>query len=263
MRVDGPHIGPGEADDSDAIRHCSPVLESLVADNLAILEIICRKMHDINKEYSVLHLACKRIAPITKKKLLVLLRCGADANARDREDLTPLMVACQNRNLDAVKILLHHGANVNNCTSDGSTALHYLIDHSEDIQKSAHKTLLQIAKEILQYEVELKPNNRGLTPLWLACLKRNESMVKFFLGKHSLNDRQIADCYELLASSFLLRNDVKYVVSPKKKHLGKFYDLLTKAMILRHSHSPPVWKCQEAFLNRLETQTLKELATPK
>ena len=51
-----------------------------------------------------------------------------------------------------------------------------------------------------------------------------------------------------------------------KKHLGKSYDFLIKAMILRHSQSPPLWKCQEekwmeAFLDRLETQTLQELAT--
>ena len=50
---------------------------------------------------------------------------------------------------------------------------------------------------MLQYDVELKLNNRGLTPLWLACLKRNESMVELFLSNLSLNDRQRADCYEL------------------------------------------------------------------
>ena len=145
-------------------------------------------------------------------------------------------------------------------------ALHYSIDQSEAIHKSAHKSLLEIAKELLQHDVELKTNNWGFTPLWLACLKRNESMIKLFLGNLSLNQMQRADCYELWASSFVLRSDVKYVMSPKKKHLGKLYDYLTKAMILRHSQSPPLWKCQEqkwveAFLNRLETQTLKELAT--
>ena len=264
--VDGRHIGPGEADDCDKVGKCTPVLESLLSGNLSILETICRQVHDINNEYPVFHLACKIITPKTKKKLLILLRCGADANARDREDLTPLMVACQNRYLDAVKILLHHGANVNTCTSNGNTAFHYLIDQSEAIHESAHKSLLEIAKELLQHDVELKTNNWGLTPLWLACLKGNESMIKLFLSNLSLTRRQRADCYELWASSFVLRTDVKYVMFPKKKHLGKLYDYLTKAMILRHSQSPPLWKCQEqkwveAFLNRLETQTLKELAT--
>ena len=59
VRVDGRHIAPGEAADDDTVGDSTPVLESLVSDSLEILEIICRKLHDINKEYPVLHLLAK------------------------------------------------------------------------------------------------------------------------------------------------------------------------------------------------------------
>ena len=42
-----------------------------------------------------------------------LLKAGADANERGPQGETPLMLASRNGNLDAIKILLDHKADVN------------------------------------------------------------------------------------------------------------------------------------------------------
>jgi len=54
-----------------------------------------------------------------------LLHCGADVNARDDDDWTPLYMAAKNGRLDFVQMLLEHGAAINAVTTDdGETPLH-------------------------------------------------------------------------------------------------------------------------------------------
>jgi len=54
-----------------------------------------------------------------------LLDCGADVNARDNEDWTPLYLAAWEGRLDFAQMLLEHGAAVNaRTTDDGETPLH-------------------------------------------------------------------------------------------------------------------------------------------
>ena len=217
----------------------------------------------------------------------ILLRNRAQINIRDKWGFTPLIVACHYRNYDLVSFLLQYGADVNLCSLDGSTPLHYLIEGIDDYEdspnigklslqlkakaesyldhrKSAEQTILQISKELLEQGMLQNPNKLGVTPLYLACLKGSESIVEFLLDNLSANDTERANCFELLASSFLFKR------WRTMTHMNKMetYYFLNKAMMIRHSHNPPLWKHRkpdslETVLCQFETQTLEALAAIK
>ena len=251
-----PPKGAASATESD----CTPLLESIFSSSPTILNILCKEIKDLNNLYPV-HLVCQRKIHNATMKLTVLLRNGADVNIKDETGLTPLNVTCQNGNYKLSLILLQHGADVNLCSSDGNTALHHLIEHSEDLQKSSSKATLQTAGALLQHGILQTPNGKGITPLRLACLKGSKPIVQFLLDSLPVDDGQRANCYELLASSILYKHGL---VSIEKKYQMQSYHLLHKAMLLRYSHDPPLRKCVKeercvAFLSHAQTQTLDEL----
>jgi ankyrin repeat protein len=58
-----------------------------------------------------------------------LLAHGADVNGSMPYGLTPLLIAVENQNLDAIEYLLDQGADVNRTDShDGATALHQVVN---------------------------------------------------------------------------------------------------------------------------------------
>lgn len=71
------------------------------------------------------------VGPLNVSFLELLLRHGADTEARDRGGLTPLMKAARHpHGLEAVQLLLKHGANVNAMAPDRHdrrTVLHYAV----------------------------------------------------------------------------------------------------------------------------------------
>ena len=283
VKVDQTDLKPPETIDNAAIEEWTPVLEGVAVRNPVILDIICKKAENIDIGFPV-HQACKRPTQGGTDILNVLLRHGAQINIRDNVGITPLIVACQLRNYYLVSFLLQNGADVNICSLDGNTPLHHLILNTKSPdnmflqfeiklklecahRKSGEQTILKISKELLEHDMQQNPNEKGLTPLYLACLKGSESVVELLLDNISVTDKVRANCFELLASSILLKNSI--ALTFKFKHnLDKPYHFLNKAMELRHSHNPPLLKCRkhyslETVLHQLETQTLDELATLK
>ena len=60
-----------------------------------------------------------------RKRLITLLKAGADIHAADKNGVTALHHAVRFRSPIAVKTLIEHGANVNQvCRKSGSTPLH-------------------------------------------------------------------------------------------------------------------------------------------
>ena len=215
-----------EAASSATAADCKPLLESIYASSPTILSILCKKMQDINSLYPV-HLVCQRKTHVATKMLSILLRNGAGVNIIDKTGITPLIIACQNKNFDLALVLLKYGADVNLCSSDGATALHHLIEHQEDLQKSGEQAFLQTSKVILQHGILQTPNAKGLTPLRVACLKGSKPMVQFLLDNLPVDGGQRANCYELLASSILYNHGL---VSTKNTYQMQSYHLLHKAM---------------------------------
>ena len=257
----GESIKPPKGAASATESECTPLLESILSSSPTILNILCKEIKYINNLYPV-PLVCQRKIHNATMKLTVLLRNGADVNIKNETGLTPLIVACQNGNYKLSLILLQYGADVNLCSSDGNTALHHLIEHRINLQKSSRKATLQTARALLQHGILQRPNAKGLTPLRLACLKGSKPIVEVMLENLPVDDGQRANCYELLASSILYKHGL---VSIETKYQMQSYHLLHKAMLLRYSHDPPLRKYTKeegcvAFMSHVEVQTLEELA---
>lgn len=62
----------------------------------------------------------------------ILLRNGAQVDARAREQQTPLHIASRLGNVDIVMLLLQHGSKVDNATKDMYTALHIAAKEGQD-----------------------------------------------------------------------------------------------------------------------------------
>lgn len=62
----------------------------------------------------------------------ILLRNGAQVDARAREQQTPLHIASRLGNVDIVMLLLQHGAQVDTITKDMYTALHIAAKEGQD-----------------------------------------------------------------------------------------------------------------------------------
>ena len=285
VRVNYTDLKPHDDTDSASIAKWTPVLECVLVRDPVILNIICKKVQDINIGYPV-HWTCKRKIHGGTDLLNILLRHGAQISNRDERGFTPLIVACQYRNYDLVHFLLQYGADVNLCSLDCSTPLHHLIkgidgytnsipnmnspDESDrDHQKSAEQSVLQISKELLEHGMLQNTNERRLTPLDLACLEGSESIVEILLDNLSANDTERANCFELLVSSFCLKSGLILTHMKKmKNYLDTPHYFLNKAMMIRHSHNPPLWKHKkqdsvETVFYLLETRTLEELAAIK
>jgi ankyrin repeat protein len=90
----------------------------------------------------------------------MLLRHGADPNARDDDDETPLFAAEHARRADIAELLVSHGANVDAQNNDGWTALHGAVVGGS----------YEVAKVLLRFgaNVELC-DKEGDTPLIMAA----------------------------------------------------------------------------------------------
>ena len=79
---------------------------------------------------TILHYACQFEHTAIVKKLLTH---GANINAKNDLEITPLMLAIQERQFETAKELLNHGANVNMKDNLNFTALIYAANLSEDL----------------------------------------------------------------------------------------------------------------------------------
>ena len=105
------------------------------------------------------------------RAVYLLLRNGADVNARNANGETPLITAIDERSVDLIQILLNEGADPSLPTKNGLTPLHVAADRG----------LARIVRDLLirNVEVDAKTDD-GLTPLMVAC-KRYEPIVRLLI----------------------------------------------------------------------------------
>jgi ankyrin repeat protein len=83
-----------------------------------------------------------------RKRLLNVLKAGADVHATDKNGVTALHHAVRFRSPTAVKTLIEHGANVNQaCRRNGSTLLHRAVTQTGAPGPAGRG---EAAKEIIQ-----------------------------------------------------------------------------------------------------------------
>jgi ankyrin repeat protein len=98
-----------------------------------------------------------------KDVIRVLLAAGANANARDNHDWTPLHKAAEKGVAKGINLLLRSGANISALTDDGSTALHVAPTRTTHDSAKIIKLLLDIGLGVNDRF------RRGSSPLHDAC----------------------------------------------------------------------------------------------
>lgn len=131
--------------------------------------------------YTALHIAAINGFAYTAK---LLLRKGADVNARTRDDdgATPLHLAVHyNKDLVTSAFLVEKGADVNAYTKTGGTALLFLILNKNNIADRPSKEFAELlfAKGA---NLNAKSEN-GATPLFAALISQKKELTKFLIRK--------------------------------------------------------------------------------
>lgn len=107
-----------------------PLSMALKRGHIECAEILLKAGADPNAEYFMGH-EINLINILDLRSMELLLKCGADPDSRDRSGLTPLMKAARHpQGYATVKLLLDHGADVNDIASerhDYRTVLHHSI----------------------------------------------------------------------------------------------------------------------------------------
>jgi len=125
-----------------------------------------------------LHWACDR-KEVTKVRELVASLEKEQINSGDAFRQTPLHVACQVPFPEGVKIILESGKiEINLRNDEESSPLHMIA------LKADGEEVLSIAKLLLDHNALIDAkNDRGTTPLQLACAKGNPALVKLLLER--------------------------------------------------------------------------------
>ena len=182
---------------------------------------------------------------------LDIVRClvenGADVNARNHYNNTPLMIACCEGHLDVASYLIKHGANINLQDNDGRSCLH-------QASKRGH---VQLVCMLLASGARQAQSLYRLTPLLEASNNCKIEMVEWFINRPECSKDQKIDALELLGAT--IAND------PDAYDIEKAFSFMKRGMEERYKD--PLYfllkkkmEPVEAYQNRTESQTLKELS---
>ena len=108
---------------------------------------------------------------------------GVDVNITNKKNVTALMLACEERNKNAINVLLNVGADTNFADADGDTCLHYA---------AKYNCCTDVYREICSHGVDVNIiNKKNVTALMLACEERNKIAVNVLFNTGA--DPNIAD----------------------------------------------------------------------
>ena len=138
-----------------------------------------------SSDLTVLHYATEvSIDPLSCLIVKQLINCGANINAVTNDDkLTPLMLACKNKNVSVVNCLLQNGANVALTSDNGWTALHFVVDEFNDSS--------EILRSLLNYGADVNARSiHNETPLMVASRSRDVETVTLLIEQGAYVDLQ-------------------------------------------------------------------------
>ena len=164
----------------------TPLMVAVEKQQLGAVRFLLNQGADVNLKddygFTALHLA----AVISMYEAVIcLVENGADVNAVNLRDVTPLMMACDDdSNMDVVRYLMRRGADVHLKDFDGFTALLYAITSDSDFA-------LDILRFLIQNGADFNTRNREeATPLMLASWNGYLDKVKFLTEQGADVDAQ-------------------------------------------------------------------------
>jgi len=141
---------------------------------------------EVKDTYDSRHSAAKQPPPLKATPLYYAVFCGfselakwlitthaEDINAKCYHDRTPLYIASREGHVDAVRVLLDHGAHVNLQNDVNWTPLHEASDEGH----------LKVVQLLLEHEATLNAQTiYGSTPVYLASTNGHLEVVRLLLG---------------------------------------------------------------------------------
>lgn len=144
-----------------------------ISKDWGVVEKLIRLGENPNRQHDYTTVLQYAARDLNVEAVRMLIANGADVNARNKKGLTPLHVAVMKGALDVVVELLQNGANVDAQDSDGYTPLHYAV-----IAKSI-KTVQVLLKHKANADLS---NSTGRTPLYMAEVFGNTEILECFKG---------------------------------------------------------------------------------
>nr|QBK85595.1 MAG: ankyrin repeat protein [Marseillevirus LCMAC101] len=104
----------------------SPLMEACGNDNIDLVRFLVGQGANLDdkggwKDETPLIYSCKYISDINIDIVVFLIEKGADPNDQSNQNETALWFVCEKHNLDAGRILLNAGANLDFCSEDKTT----------------------------------------------------------------------------------------------------------------------------------------------
>ena len=167
----------------------TPLMAAVENQFLDAVTFLIDQGADVNLQDSsgltVLHYATEvSIDPSSCLIVKQLINRGANINAVTNDDkLTPLMLACKNKNVSVVNCLLQNGANVVLTSDNGWTALHFVVDGFNDSSEIL-RSLLNNGADVNARSVDNE------TPLMVASQSSDVETVTLLIEQGAYVDLQ-------------------------------------------------------------------------
>mmetsp|Transcript_4992 Transcript_4992/g.6645 ORF Transcript_4992/g.6645 Transcript_4992/m.6645 type:complete len:475 (+) Transcript_4992:1-1425(+) len=185
---------------------------TVLEGKLDLLQILVKSKLDLDvltdDGFTALNLALTELEGECRYSVVrSLVEAGADQKlglSANENRATPLMIAAGSGDIQTVKLLIEHGADVNAKDCDGATVLYYSVKYvisvvdlegSVDQQGKASNENAEVLLHLcLEHGAEVnESDNDGITPLILACGKSCSLAVKKLLTVENLNVNQSAE----------------------------------------------------------------------
>ena len=121
-----------------------------------------------------------------KEVLQAIIDHNADVNATNKNKHTALMIACVQRNVGAINVLLHAGAHPNCADTGLGTCLHITLNKKVSSRNDGTKETIQA---IIDHGIDVNATNKdGETALMIACVKGNVDTINVLLNANANPD---------------------------------------------------------------------------
>ena len=167
-------IKNGSNVNAKTVHNITPLLFAVSKQKEEIIEILLEagaNIYDSDlRGWTSMILSCNQNIQITN--IYLLIKYGGNVNDITIENVTTLMVATKNNNIELVKFLINQKVDPNIVTNNGITALLLAIKNSN----------IDIVKYLLDYGANINfINKNGETPLHFACRENNLDIVSLLI----------------------------------------------------------------------------------